>query len=113
MIQGDGFEVDPNVRVSSIIPEEVHGFAVTVKAAEVKDGHGNTTGGVIARLIPSSAEATRRMRRIGQTEIVGSVPLTEDAFIDVLEHPSGETAERAATTALASASDLAKQLMAA
>lgn len=110
---GDGFEFDPNVRISSVIPEEVHGFAVTIKAAEVKDDNGNISGGVIARLIPSSTEATRRMRRIGQTEIVGSVPLTEDAFVDILEHPSGETAERAATTALASASHLAKQLMAA
>lgn len=106
----DGLEVT-GTRVRDAIPQELHGFKVTVGLGphppEAERSHRRA---MYARLTPASAHAQRIMRRMGRREIVAAVPLTAEGAADCELDPQGRTAEQAALLAVGYAAPLARDV---
>lgn len=98
------------VTATPVIPEELHGFTVTVGLGPYPPGDPKPgQHAVYAELVPMTQQALDAMHYIGKSRILGWVPLTPEGAAEIAADPQGAQAEHAATLALRAAAQHAKR----
>jgi hypothetical protein len=94
-----------------VIPGELYGFSVTVAIGPYPiDAPLSHRKAMYAELRPNTDHTRAVFRRLNRDRILGQVPLTMRAGLEIQADPDGRLAEKVGLAALREASKLAKQV---